>query len=132
MNDHTDEFLQRHGLARPYCGASFGPGWTKLLDALVVDLKKLEWDGQVDQIKEKFGGLRFYVGDANHAIYERIDDAERESLRTCEECGAPGKVRGGGWIKTLCDDHAEGRLPMKSWTEQVAEAMAQLSGSQKK
>lgn len=62
----------------------------------------------VAQIKEKFGTLRIYCGalDAGIAdhVYKIIDEAESESERTCELCGNPGKARGGGWIKTLCDN----------------------------
>ena len=62
----------------------------------------------VSQIKEKFGALRIYVGaldtDIADQVYKIIDDAEVESERTCEWCGSPGKARGGGWIKTLCED----------------------------
>jgi len=32
--------------------------------------------------------------------------AEAMSEVTCEQCGAPGEERGGGWIVTLCDTHA--------------------------
>jgi hypothetical protein len=35
--------------------------------------------------------------------------AESMSSVTCEDCGIPGKVRGGGWIRTLCDTCAESR-----------------------
>ena len=60
------------------------------------------------QIKEKFGTLRIYVGaldaDIANQVCKIIDDAEVESERTCELCGSPGKARGGGWIKTLCDN----------------------------
>jgi hypothetical protein len=31
------------------------------------------------------------------------------SYTICEECGAPGKLRGGGWMRTLCDKHEEER-----------------------
>lgn len=62
----------------------------------------------VGQIKEKFGALRIYTGaldaDVADQVYKIIDEAETESCRTCEWCGNPGKARGGGWIKTLCDD----------------------------
>ena len=62
----------------------------------------------VSQIKEKFGALRIYCGaldtDIADQVYKIIDDAEVESERTCEWCGNSGKARGGGWIKTLCDD----------------------------
>jgi hypothetical protein len=80
-----------------------GPGWGPLLDKLVDDLLALGWDGYVAQVKEKFGGLRFYIGCATDEVFSRIDQAEEESFRICEECGSPGKPRDGGWIKTLCD-----------------------------
>jgi hypothetical protein len=32
--------------------------------------------------------------------------AESMSYRICEECGDRGKMRGGGWVRTLCDKHA--------------------------
>ena len=59
------------------------------------------------QVKEKFGGLRFYVQAATDKHYNYISFAESMSYRTCEECGAPGKTYTDGWHKTLCDIHAE-------------------------
>ena len=35
--------------------------------------------------------------------------AEAWADASCEECGAPGERRNGGWIKTLCDKHEEER-----------------------
>jgi hypothetical protein len=35
--------------------------------------------------------------------------AEGMSGVTCEECGNPGKTVGGGWLTTLCKEHAEAR-----------------------
>ena len=89
--------------------AMVGPGWSDIIARLVEDLFKLGWDGHVLQVKEKFAGLRFYVGSAEKPVHERIHEAENESLKTCEECGAPGTLREGGWLKTLCDEHAQGR-----------------------
>ena len=91
------------------CQEHVGPGWSDLLTRLIGDLFELGWDGRVFQVKEKFGGLRFYVGSANKAIYERIHAAENESFETCEQCGAPGALRDGGWLKTLCDEHSKQR-----------------------
>lgn len=55
------------------------------------------------QVKEKFGGLRFYVDGGTYALDAILDAAEEESLRTCEACGAVGKTLSrGGWYKTLC------------------------------
>ena len=89
--------------------AMVGPGWSDIIARLVNDLFKLGWDGHVLQVKEKFGGLSFYIGAGEQPIWDRIQQAERESYATCEECGAPGALREGGWLKTLCDEHAQGR-----------------------
>ena len=59
------------------------------------------------QVKEKFGGLRFYVQAATKEHYNYISFAESMSYRTCEQCGAPGKRYTDGWHTTLCDIHAE-------------------------
>jgi hypothetical protein len=58
------------------------------------------------QVKEKFGGLRFYVQAATDKHYQYISFAESMSYRTCESCGAPGKTYTDGWHTTLCDIHA--------------------------
>ena len=58
------------------------------------------------QVKEKFGGLRFYVNGATDKHWSYINFAESMSYRTCEECGAPGKTYTDGWHTTLCDVHA--------------------------
>ena len=62
-----------------------------------------------DQVKEKFGTLRFYTtgGDDVTRGMERM--AESMSAVICEECGNKGKWRRGGWYRTLCDEHAKER-----------------------
>lgn len=60
------------------------------------------------QVKEKFGGLRFYVhGGLSARQEELIETAEALAERTCEECGQPGRllVRG-HWYLTRCARHA--------------------------
>jgi hypothetical protein len=59
------------------------------------------------QVKEKFGTLRFYYSGGDDEISGMVRMAEAMSSVTCEECGTPGKQRGGGWVRTLCDQHAE-------------------------
>jgi hypothetical protein len=59
------------------------------------------------QVKEKYGTLRFYYYGGDEVIDGMVSMAESLSAVTCEKCGAPGKERGGGWILTLCDTHAE-------------------------
>lgn len=62
---------------------------------------------QAVQVKEKFGTLRFYTNCGNEYIDGLIAMAEAMSAVTCEECGKPGKVRGGGWIYVACDEHTQ-------------------------
>lgn len=57
------------------------------------------------QVKEKYGTLRFYYNGGDEYIDGIVDMAESMSARTCETCGAPGKLRGGGWVYTACDEH---------------------------
>lgn len=63
----------------------------------------------VDQVKEKFGTLRFYYTGGDDTIRGMVRMAEAMSAVTCEECGVPGEQRHGGWIRTLCDTHAAKR-----------------------
>lgn len=65
---------------------------------------KVEWV-RIAQIKEKFGGLRFYYDGGDDTIQGMVTMAEVWASRTCEQCGNKGKQRGGGWIRTLCDEH---------------------------
>lgn len=57
------------------------------------------------QVKEKFGGLRFYYDGGDDIVSGMVRMAESMSYRTCEECGAPGMSNSYGWISTLCDTH---------------------------
>lgn len=56
------------------------------------------------QIKEKFGTLRVYMTHYLPEMEEAISEAERLSAITCEDCGQPGELRQGGWLRTLCDE----------------------------
>jgi hypothetical protein len=89
--------------------STVGPGWHPIIDRLAADLLKLGWDGKVLQVKEKFGSLRFYIDQKTDVFHDRIFIATAESSRTCEICGTPGIPRSGEWIRTLCDEHANGR-----------------------
>ena len=89
-----------------------GEGWDHLVQPLLDELEQL--GGEVLQVKEKFGGLRFYYHlDENHpqagSFAEKVAIAEDQAVDICEICGQPGKRRSGGWIKTLCDQHAQDR-----------------------
>ena len=54
------------------------------------------------QVKEKFGGLRFYVDNHSEYVNGILAMAESMSTRICQDCGNPGRAAKGGWIRTLC------------------------------
>jgi hypothetical protein len=87
-------------------------GSKKIVTQEMIDEAKAKLDEETlkvpvaSQVKEKFGGLRFYVQAATDKHYSYISFAESMSYRTCEECGAPGKTYTDGWHRTMCDIHA--------------------------
>lgn len=62
---------------------------------------------EASQIKEKFGGLRFYYTGGDEHISGLVSFAETISLRTCEMCGSPGRQTKKGWVRTLCKPCAD-------------------------
>ena len=57
----------------------------------------------VDQVKEKFGTLRFYITGGDEYISGLVSMAESISGVTCEECGNLGERKSGGWVHTICE-----------------------------
>ena len=57
----------------------------------------------LDQVKEKFGTLRFYYSGGDDYISGMVAMAESMSGVMCEECGNPAESKGGSWIRTICD-----------------------------
>lgn len=86
---------------------SVGQGWASLVGRLFDDLISLGWNGELFQVKEKFGGLRWYTGALTQAQHDRVVQAGRESYQTCDQCGAPGKPNKFGWIMTRCVLHTD-------------------------
>lgn len=89
-----------------------GEGWHPILRDLEEKLNEISPDFTLQQVKEKFGGLRYYAqgGVSNHWTSEEFQnailEAEEESFHICELCGEPGKTRSHrGWLKTLCEKH---------------------------
>ena len=84
-----------------------GEGWSKLVTKAYKACA--ENDVCILQIKEKFGGLRFYVGSAPNEVLDIITEMEKKSVKTCEICGDVGKIRSVSWLTTLCDKCFESR-----------------------
>lgn len=87
--------------------------WGRPVTAKEIEEKRVKMQEAADcvpvavQVKEKFGGLRFYINRGTDEHYNYINFAESMSYRTCEQCGSPGKRYTDGWHQTLCDHHAK-------------------------
>jgi hypothetical protein len=87
-------------------GLEVGEGWSQLLRKLCEDIMATNppENFKAAQVKEKFGGLRFYFDGGTEKISKLIHKAENESYKTCEACGSKENVASeGAWIVTLCD-----------------------------
>jgi hypothetical protein len=98
---------------KQFYGIECGDGWYDILDHLCGAIKEHTYDADevyVDQVKEKFGKLRFYLSKEDEVMLGMVTLAEYMSGHTCETCGKRGKTRGGSWMVTLCDEHHEARI----------------------
>ncbi len=92
-------------------GCECDDGWLDLIYDLCQEIddeyKKLGKDISnliIYQIKEKYGGLRFYINGTYPSVNNIIHNYENMSYEVCEICGKPGKLMSSGsWFKTLCE-----------------------------
>ncbi|WP_211171924.1 hypothetical protein [Mycobacteroides abscessus] len=87
-------------------------GWYPIVIQLDEALAEIDPEYELHQVKEKFGGLRYYfhasesIAEADRKrMDELVDDAEEKCERTCELCGDPGvrHTTPHGWYRTLCE-----------------------------
>ena len=125
FNNYPGIFRQR-GLDRTVTamcyGISCGDGWYALIDTMCGNIKNRMENAnrnkpeeehiicEATQVKEKWGGLRFYVQGSDSYIDGIIDLAESMSYRICSECGNASvqNEKKRGWIYTLCDNCKSG------------------------
>lgn len=97
---------------------SVGPGWIDLIISCDKELQKIDPDYTILQVKEKYGGLRFYYASSEGASTEQgdamnkvVEKYERIASVTCEETGKDGVLMKsiGGWFKTLNPEYAESK-----------------------
>lgn len=90
-------------------GFDHADGWFDLEWKLCEKLEKVAPpEYKLFQVKEKFGGLRWYDEGGNEQTHELVGEAMKEASRTCEACGKPGALRmDRRWIRTLCEGCAE-------------------------
>lgn len=91
-------------------------GWFPLIAQLHRKLKYLDIDYKIFQIKQKFGGLRYYYTPSDNPHYDLplmssimfdlVSIAENKSYVTCEVCSKQGsKSNKNYWIRTVCPQH---------------------------
>jgi rubrerythrin len=73
-----------------------------LKEALIKDNALDEY--KIVQIKEKYGGLRWYDNWSTNEICKVLDKYEELSYTTCIVCGKPAKYLSKGWICPFCED----------------------------
>ncbi|MGW3274158.1 hypothetical protein ACWDFH_22195 [Streptomyces kronopolitis] len=103
----------------PAWASTIGPGWAALLERLHRDLLALDVEYRIESFTVKFGGLRITVadrftgGEFDGEFADRAtaltDAAETASERTCETCGARGRIRlrsigNRSWMIASCEE----------------------------
>jgi len=91
-----------------------GDGWFWLIDMLCLSIKQ-QLQGlkqgvfKMIQIKQKFGGLRFYYEPYEEHITAMVRLAEHMSYTICESCGTTKNVKQtvGGYIAPYCPECME-------------------------
>ncbi|NMA85002.1 MAG: hypothetical protein GX962_14195 [Epulopiscium sp.] len=100
----------------------YGSGWHDVIIELVMQIEDIYKKNNVDitdfkinQIKEKYGTLRFYAISSLGEVHDLISEYEDKSKELCCECGEIGSLHEKhGWSQTLCDKCAI-RLEYKRW-----------------
>jgi hypothetical protein len=105
------EAKDSYGLGKGYLACSCGDGWLQLIWDMFEEIenlyksKGLQIDLVIEEISEKYAGLRVNICKGIPEVYDIIEKFENQSETTCEKCGADGSIRDlDGWLKTYCDD----------------------------
>ena len=91
-------------------------GWYQLVLDCDKELSEIDPKYDLQQIKEKFGGLRYYFQPSDPTLRDKMDAVvtkyEEIASRTCEATGGPGVLMKsvGSWFKTLNPEFAESKV----------------------
>lgn len=85
---------------------SCGEGWFPLIYECDRELAEIDPEYKVCQIKQKFGGLRFYFDSDKAELLDKMTAVchkyEQKSFSVCELTGKPGRLMvRNRWYKTL-------------------------------
>lgn len=110
---------------------SIGRGWWRLASELNEQLKEIDPTYSVQQVKEKFGAMRFYAQPSEgldselvRMFHKAIRRADEASTTICERCGRPARQRAMGlWVSTLCeDDYQEAKAERAKLKQEMKES----------
>ena len=126
-----EQLLQKYPkIFKPYEGNPRGvnwfipDGWIGIVDTLCGSIQDhvdntYDWiNGEKEpkdqvrctQMKEKFGGLRFYTDSGDDVVEGMVKMAEFLCENTCQDCGSEENIgKTTGWIYTICKSCADKR-----------------------
>jgi len=126
-------FKNMYGKPQETCmawGIENDDGWCKLINNLCFEIQNycslmsIE-PPIIDQIKSKWGTLRFYyhfenyIEEHDNFVEKLVNKVEHESSVTCEFCGYGGRLSSNmGWLWTVCFDCYK-KYEMKMFTDDM-------------
>lgn len=119
------EALKNKFLPNYYKSVDVDEGWYQIVVDCDNLLTEIDPDYRIAQIKQKFGGLRYYFqpSDVNNGeLYVKMNAVvlayEKIASITCEATGKPGVLMKskGGWVKTLDPEYAKSTLFFRDYT----------------
>ena len=138
INDENANKLNELELFKDKVAFEFHDGWTDLIYNLGKDITELCRLTNcelpiIQQIKTKFGTLRFYCNMSNSiypdavkkSIRALVSIAEIKSAEICEYCGKYGELRTTGLWFTACDEHKGNSITEKKYKELIAKKEAE-------
>jgi hypothetical protein len=104
-----DSLLKLHNIKETPGWSDLEPGWSDLANQMFKELITANWDKDLQQIKEKFGQLRVYLGsEATDEHFKIVSKFEEMSATVCQACGNPGTLeKNNGWWSTFCVEHKQ-------------------------
>ena len=120
VNDFPLTFARNANGREPWSmfGFECGDGWepsirktAEKLEPLIKAVKEKDPEAydagyyRTAQLKEKYGTGRWYLSGGTDEMQNLVEAWETETENICEQCGAPGKLRGQMWYYTACFEH---------------------------
>lgn len=105
FEDYPSLYRDRENTLMKY-GISCGDGWYPLLDEASRLLSSHDTEMKAEQVKEKFGQLRFYLSGGGEYGRGVVMAAGFISGLVCDVCGKAGVLfNRGGYVSTKCKEH---------------------------